>query len=121
MADNKFHFEIPTKNVRIEKYEKTGFSPAVARISHKDHGEKLKMEVLKLKETEFTKRDSKYTNDIFLQIETPDKIPIKSQKAKIEQLGFDFLSYSPNNISLATAKIEKSKYLELEGKFAQSN
>lgn len=116
MADNKFHFEIPSKNVRIEKYDKTGFSPSVARISHKEHGEKLKMDVLKLKETEFAKRDSKYTNDIFLQLETPDKIPIKSQKAKIEQLGFDFLSYSPNNISLATAKIEKSKYLELEGK-----
>lgn len=116
MADNKFHFEIPSKNVRIEKYDKSGFSPTVPRISHKEHGEKLKKEVLKLKEIEFAKKDSKYTNDLYLQLETPEKIPIKSQKAKIEQLGFDFLSYSPNNISLATAKIEKSKYLELEGK-----
>lgn len=116
MADNKYHFEIPRKNVRIEKYDKTGFSPTVPRISHKEHGEKLKMEVLKLKEIEFEKKDSKYTNDLFLQLETPEKIPIKSQKTKIEQLGFEFLSYSPNNISLTTAKIEKSKFLELESK-----
>ncbi len=116
MADEKFHFEIPKKNVRIEKYDKTGYSPAVPRISHKEHGEKLKMDVLKLKEIEFKKRDSKYTNDVFLQLETPEKVSIKSQKTKIEQLGFDFLSYSPNNISLATAKIEKGKYLELEAR-----
>jgi len=116
MADNKFHFEIPSKNVRIEKYDKSGFSPPVPRISHKEHGEKLKMEVLKLKDVEFGKRDSKYTGDLFLQLETPEKISIKSQRTKIEQLGFDFLSYSPNNISLATAKIEKSKYLDLEEK-----
>ncbi|MCA6445017.1 MAG: S8 family peptidase [Bacteroidetes bacterium] len=116
MAENKYHFEIPSKNVRIEKYERTGFSQTVPRINHKEHGEKLKIEVLKLKEVEFKKRDSKYTNDLFLQLETPQKIPIKSQKTKIEQLGFEFLSYSPNNISLATAKIEKSKYLEFEVK-----
>ncbi|MBL0328251.1 MAG: S8 family peptidase [Bacteroidetes bacterium] len=116
MDDNKFHFKIPSKNVRIEKYDKSGFSQTVPRISHKEHGEKLKLEVLKLKEIEFKKRDSKFTEDFFLQIETPEKISIKSQKLKIEQLGFDFISYSPNNISLATAKIEKSKYIELESK-----
>jgi hypothetical protein len=116
MADNKFHFEIPSKNTRIEKYDKTGFSSTVQRISHKEHGEKLKIDVLKLKEIEYSKKDSKYTGDLFVQLETPEKIPIKSQKSKIEQLGFDFLSYSPNNISLATAKIEKTKYTELEGR-----
>lgn len=116
MSDNKYHFEIPSRNVRTEKYDKTGFSQPVPRISHKEHGEKLKMEVLKLKEIEFEKKDSKYTNELFLQLESPEKISIKSQKTKIEQLGFEFLSYSPNNISLATAMIEKSKYLELEGK-----
>ncbi|MFZ7166109.1 MAG: hypothetical protein ACO1G5_01045 [Bacteroidota bacterium] len=88
MADNKFHFEIPSKNVRIEKYDKTGFSPSVARISHKEHGEKLKMDVLKLKETEFAKRDSKYTNDIFLQLETPCKLPLFSDHSKLEFFGF---------------------------------
>ncbi|MCA6516132.1 MAG: hypothetical protein IM577_11130, partial [Chitinophagaceae bacterium] len=61
MAENKYHFEIPSKNVRIEKYERTGFSQTVPRINHKEHGEKLKIEVLKLKEVEFKKRDSKYT------------------------------------------------------------
>lgn len=114
MADEKFHFEVPAKNIRIEKYEKTGYSPSVPRISHKEHGERLKMDVLNLKNVESVKKDSRYTDDFFLQLETPEKISIKSQKAKIEQLGFDFLSYSPNNISLATARIEKKKYQELE-------
>lgn len=76
MADNKFHFEIPRKNVRVEKYDKTGYSPTVPRISHKEHGEKLKTEVLKLKEIEFGKRDSKYTNDLFIQLETPSNVSI---------------------------------------------
>lgn len=116
MAENKFHFKIPSKNIRIEKYIKNGYSEMVSRENHKEHGEKLMKDVQNLKNTEFFKKDSKYTDDLFLQIETPKKIAIKSQKSKIEQLGFNFISYSVNNTSLATAKIGKSKYLELESK-----
>ena len=114
MSDYKFHFEIPLNNIRIEKYEKSGFSPIVQRISHKKHGEKLKSDILKLREIEFKKSDAKYTDELFLQISTPEKVSIKNFKSKIEQLGFDFISYSPNNFSIANTKINKSKYIELE-------
>jgi len=114
MSNDKFHFEIPKENIRIEKYDKSGFSPTVERLSHAEHGLKLQQQTSELKEIEFSKKDSKYTNELFLQIETPTEVPLKSQKLKIENLGFELLSYSSNNNSIGTAKIDKEKLDQFE-------
>lgn len=114
MNKDRFHFEIPGENVRNEKYEKRGFSPKVPRLSHSEHGKKLQLQSQEYLQTELKKKDIKYTDDFFLQIETPDEISIKSQKLKIEDLGFKILSFSKYNNSIGTATIEKEKFEEFE-------
>jgi hypothetical protein len=114
MSEEKFHFEIPKENIRNVKYDKHGFAPSVQRISHSDHGQKLKAQTQDFITTEFKKKDIEYTSDLYLQIETPEKITIKSQKLKIENLGFELLSFSAKNESIGTAKIGKEKLGEFE-------
>ncbi len=114
MIEDRFHFEVPVGNIRNVKYDKRGFSPTVQRVSHIEHGKKLQLQTQKFIETEFNKKDIRYTDELFLQIETPDQVTIKSQKLKIEDLGFKILSFSKNNNSIGTARIEKNKLKSFE-------
>lgn len=110
MSDDKFHFEIPKENVRIEKYEKYGYSIPVDRTDHSEHGKALRQLALKFREYEERRKDARFTQDLFLQIETPEPVSLKSQKSKIEQLGFEILSYSFNSNNIGVAKINKTKF-----------
>jgi len=107
MSDDKFHFQIPNENIRNIKYEKTGGGKSVQRLNHSEHGIKLRSQTTHLKEQELSKKDSQYTSDIYLQIETPSDVSLKSQKVKIEELGFEVLSYSSSNKSIGTARMKK--------------
>lgn len=109
MSEEKFHFEIPKGHIRNVKYDKHGFAPSVQRINHSEHGQKLKAQTQDFITTEFNKKDIEYTSDLYLQIETSEKTTIKSQKLKIENLGFELLSFSAKNESIGTAKIGKEK------------
>ena len=112
MSEEKFHFEIPKENIRNVKYDKQGFSPTVQRISHSEHGKKLRAQTEEFTNTEFRKKDIQFTKNLYLQLETPEKTTIKSQKQKIENLGFDLLSFSTKNESIGTARIERQKFDE---------
>ena len=116
MADDKFHFQIPNENIKNIKYEKTGGSVSVQRENHSEHGLKLKAQTYNLKNQELTKKDSYFTTDIYLQIETPSNVSLKSQKLKIEELGFELLSYSSSNNSIGTARIKKTVLAKFEEK-----
>ena len=116
MSDDKFHFQIPNENIRNVKYEKNGGGKSVQRVDHSEHGLKLRTQTAVLKEQELLKKDSKFTSDIYLQIETPSDISLKSQKLKIEELGFEVLSYSSSNKSIGTARIKKEILPKFEGR-----
>jgi hypothetical protein len=116
MSDDKFHFQIPNENIRNIKYEKTGGGVSVQRVNHSEHGIKLKAQTNNLKSLELAKKDSEYTSDIYLQIETPSDVSLKSQKLKIEELGFELLSYSSSNNSIGTARIKKEILPQFEDK-----
>jgi hypothetical protein len=116
MNDNKFHFKIPNDKIRNVKYDKTGGGISVQRVDHAEHGLNIKAQTIQLKEAEFTKKDSRYTSDIFLQIETPSDVSLKSQKLKIEELGFEVLSYSATNNSIGIAKMNKNDLAKFEEK-----
>jgi hypothetical protein len=116
MSDDKFHFQIPNENIRNVKYEKNGGGKSVQRVDHSEHGLKLRTHTAVLKEQELLKKDSKFTSDIYLQIETPSDISLKSQKLKIEELGFEVLSYSSSNKSIGTARIKKETLPKFEGR-----
>ena len=116
MAEDNFHFQIPGENISNVKYDKHGFSPSVQRINYTEHGIRLKSQVSQFLEKEIVKKDIEYSSQLFLQIETPEKIGIKSQKQKIENLGFELLTFSTHNDSIATAKIDKGKFREFEAR-----
>lgn len=119
MSDDKFHFKIPNENIKNVKYEKTGGGTSVQRIDHAEHGIKLKAQTADLKKLEFSKKDFRYTSDIYLQIETPTEVTLKSQRLKIEELGFEILSYSSSIKSIGTARIKKGKLPKFEEKLEE--
>lgn len=114
MAEDNYHYQIPNSNIRNEKYDKFGFSPSVQRVNYTEHGSTIKQQAILFKEKESTKKDIAYSSQLFLQIETPEKVSIKSQKQKIENLGFELLTFSAQNDSIANAKITKEKFGEFE-------
>src|ERR1035437_8876855 len=114
MSDEKFHFEIPINNVRTERYDKTGGGKSVKRLNPSEHGKKLKEQTSTLKNNEISKKDFLYTSDLYLQIVTPEDVTLKSQQLKIEELGFEVLSYSNTNKSIGTARIKKDKLASLD-------
>lgn len=114
MAEDNFHFQIPGENIRNIKYDKHGFSPSVQRIDYSEHGNRIKAQVSQFRNKEFSKKDIEYSSQLFVQLETPEKVSIKSQKQKIENLGFELLTFSRHNESIATAKIDKTKFVDFE-------
>lgn len=114
MSDEKFHFEIPITNIRIQKYDKNGGGISVNRINPSEHGRKLKEQTSTLINNEISKKDFLYTSDLYLQIVTPEEVSLKSQQLKIEELGFEVLSYSSSNKSIGTARIKKEKLASFE-------
>jgi len=116
MNDERFHLEIPIENIRIERYEKTGGGESVKRLDYTEHGKKLREQTQSIKQNELSKRDSVYTSDLYLQISTPEAVTLKSQRLKIEELGFEVLSYSNTDKSTGTVKIKKEQLDTFEEK-----
>lgn len=114
MSNERSHFEVPKENIRNEKYEKTGGGKTFQRLNHGDHGKKLMDQTTKLKQVELNKKDSKYTSDIFFQVETPKEVSVKSEKLKLEKLGFEIVNYAKENKSIGTAKINKEQLANFE-------
>lgn len=115
----RFHFQIPKENIRIQKFEKTGFGESYQRQDHIEHGRKLLSQSLSIQEVELSKKDAKFTDEMFLQIATPPSLSIKNEKIKIEKLGFEILNYSKENKSIGTAKINKQNLGEFNSKVSQ--
>lgn len=115
----RFHLQIPKENIRSEKYEKTGGGETFQRLNHFEHGTKLLSQTLRLAQVELTKKDSSFTEELFLQIETPPELSVKQEKFKIEKLGIDIISYSKENKSIGTAKMKKSNLNVLTERISQ--
>ncbi len=107
--DKKYHLRIPNENVRNEKYEKTGGGVSVQRVNHSEHGQKLKAASIETFGFEASKKDFDFTDNLFLQLETPNEVSLKSQKFKIQNLGFEIIDYSKFNKSIGIAKINKER------------
>lgn len=113
MNDNKFHFQIPKENIRIQKYKKHGFGQSFSRSNYYEHGEKLLGQYDKLYSYESTKNDFDLASQLFFSIEIPEQRDIKSEKIKLQHLGINLISYSEKNASKGTAYIPKMEYKEL--------
>ncbi len=116
MADDRFHFLIPSENVRSSKVKKRGFGMSYPRSDYSKHGLKLRAAKVEVGNSEAKKKDSKFMQDVFLQVETPAKTRIRDHKSKIQNLGFEIVSYSPSISNVAVVRIEKEIFSELDQK-----
>ncbi|MFN4248706.1 MAG: S8 family peptidase [Flavipsychrobacter sp.] len=117
--DNKFHFQIPDDNIRNEGYEKTGGGKSYTRTNHSEHGARLIESSVAYYFKEQGKKDFAFTDDLYVQLETPSEVSLKSEKNKFENLGFEFLKLSATNQCVGVAKIGKGKFEEFNDRLAE--
>src|SRR5690606_15321157 len=86
----------------------------VPRVNHTEHGKKLYDLSQQVFKTELAKKDANLTDNLFVQLETPTEISLKSQRIKIENLGFEIIDYSKSNKSIGTATINKDNLKNYE-------
>lgn len=115
----KYHLEIPNENISKKEINKTGFGETIQRLSYSEHGIALRSNKNYFKENEFFKKDLSVISNVFLQLSTLENINIKSHVNKIENLGFELVSLSPDNKSIGNFKIDDQKFLEFENKLEE--
>jgi hypothetical protein len=113
---NKPHLWIPATNTYDENITVSGGGRSFSRENYKEHGYKLIEQIKHVTEEIVKKKDLELSQDYIVQINTPEEEPIKQHKLKLNNLGFQILSYSNENNNSATAKIDKTKFSEFNTK-----
>ena len=120
MSDERVHLWIPASQVREETATSGSGGSRFTRNDHSEHGKRLTEQVNKIKNDIIIKKDAKLIKDYILQIKTPEQVSIKSQKDKLNKLGFEIISYSNIHENSATARIEKDKFKQFNNKLISS-
>lgn len=115
----KYHLEIPKENISRAGIKKNPFGTSIKRENYSDHGLHLRQLKNSFKAIEFSKKDVNVISELFLQLSTVDTLSIKSQSAKLENLGFNLVSLVPENQSVGNFKIEDQKFEEFEEKLEE--
>lgn len=115
MSDNT-HFKIPSENISHEKIIPSGGGKSFTRDNYSEHGKIIYEKAIKVKKLQNSKKDSRLTENYYLEIESPSNFKIKQAKNSIEKLGFEIINYSKENDSIATVKISKSLFEQFESK-----
>jgi hypothetical protein len=104
------HLKIPPENLREKPIIPTGGGESYKRDDYTEHGKRLVKRVSDVSKVILQKKDSSVINDLFVRLETPEDFPIKKAKLNFENLGFDILSYSKTQNTVADAKIKKIEF-----------
>uniref|UniRef100_UPI0025F1C82A hypothetical protein n=1 Tax=uncultured Mucilaginibacter sp. TaxID=797541 RepID=UPI0025F1C82A len=115
----KTHFRIPEKNLRFENVEPHGGGQTFQRNDHVAHGKYLLKRTSIVKAAFSAKKDFDIVKHFFVNIKSPLKVPVKSEKLKIKALGFEIISLSKSNSNYCLAKISKDKFNSLEEKISK--
>ena len=122
--DNNTHLWIPKTQVYSVEQKFPGGGKTYKRDDYADHGRRLIHQLDTVQQQVLNKKDTSLSNEYILQIKIPTEVPIKQDKMKLNNLGFDILSYSSINENEATAKINKSEFNQLTAKvhnYAKTN
>src|SRR5687767_9413525 len=92
--DQRPHFRISTDQVREEALVIQPGGGSYEREDYAAHGRRLLQQVEKAVSVVVRKRDAALTRDLILQVETPDDIPIRTFRQKLEGQGMELISYS---------------------------
>lgn len=114
LTTSKRHYLIPEKNIRFEKVEPHGGGKSFKREDHTSHGQYLLKKTTVVKASLALKEDYALSKQIFLNLKSPQKVSIKSEKIKLRALGFEILSLYKSNKNVCLAKISKESFQALE-------
>lgn len=115
----KKHFRIPDKNLRFENVEPHGGGQTYQRNDYVGHGKYLLERTSKVKASLSVKKDFDIIKHLFVNIKSPLKVSIKSEKLKLKALGFEIVSLNKSNSNYCLAKISKDKFNSLEEKISK--
>ncbi len=119
MANDRSPFIIPIENVRLVKVDKNGFGMSYPRSDHRKHGLRLRKAIGLAGESESLRKDFQFMPSLFFQVETPQKTILKNYKTSLENLGFSIVRYSNVKKNVATVRIEKGAFAELDQRIVE--
>lgn len=117
MADgDRPHFEIPPELVHDDIVNKRGFGSTYERPDHGRHGEVLVRKTQQFREAAAAGRDSALMGDVFIQVHTPEGVPISGEKQRLRNIGLEVVAYSRRDVSAGTARMSREAYDDFESR-----
>jgi hypothetical protein len=115
MADqNRPHFRISSKNVRIEKIPPNPFGSTYERENYSQHGQNLKSRFIEVEELTAKSRDSHLVDTLYFEVKTPESKPIRQESQKFSQMGMEVVSYSNRADNIAIVKVSRMQFNKLQ-------
>lgn len=120
MSDqNNHHFVIPDSNIRQEEIEPHGGGKTFQRNDHYDHGRHLVERTSALANTIVEKSDYELSSSIYLNLHSPAEVPIKNERLKLKNLGFEILKLYKDANTRCLAKITKTNFAKFQDRLNQ--
>jgi hypothetical protein len=113
------HFQIPEERVYFDAVVKTGFGTTFEREDYRAHGEFLVRRTQEFRRDTARQRDSNLTAVKFLQVKTPEGVPIKSERPRLRSIGIDVVSFSKTDPTAGIARIESERLDDIEGRLLE--
>jgi len=112
----KHHFLIPDTNIRQEKIEPHGGGKTYQRTDFYNHGRQLLESASSLFNTVVQKKDYELTGSLYLNLLSPEDVPIRSERLKLKNLGFEILKLYSEAENKCLARITKTNFSKFQEK-----
>lgn len=117
--DPPAHFWIPRERVSVERFAPTGGGRPIARDDFGAHGRSLLAQYAATRDVLASKVDSELTDEVIVQVTTPADVPVRQEKLRLRNLGFEILSYSARAENRANTLIARGDFERLRGRITR--
>lgn len=119
MASDDFHLWIPDGDIYADPFKKKGFGKPYTRENYSEHGKMLASRLRDWSIKVGGRKDSQLTKEYFVQIETPASLPIRGERFKLREMGFELVAFSGFSENKGTALIKRNMLEALESKITK--
>lgn len=116
MAVNQPHLEIPPERVHTSSIKVRGRAKAYARPDYSAHGDFLRERTAALRAYSETSADAEATEALFLQIRTPEELPVRGERQRLAHAGLRIVALSDIDPQTATVQLRKQDLSVLQAK-----